>query len=177
MGERKKMKNKYRRFPLLDIHGVKSSIGEMKGIGHPKQPPLNQNYIPGEDDPVLDEAWFVNTIKESLANHPDNIMEFPYFGERIFEEPLVGFVRGDDPILEEYKEIIGPHHFTPFEIMKWQAEKNNVPAPDAQSLSVVSIVMPLTKKTKEDNSKEEDWASERWAQTRLLGEIFSQTDL
>jgi hypothetical protein len=55
-----------------------------------------------------------------------------------------------------------------------KAEKNNITAPDAESLSVVSIVMPRTKKTKADNSKKEDWASERWAQTRLLGEIFSQ---
>lgn len=175
MGERKKMKTRYRRFPLLsDIHGIKSSIGEMRGIGHPKQPPLNTNYTPQEDDPLLDEAWFENTIKEKLYNHPDNIMEYPYYGEKIFEEPLVGFVRGNDPLLEEYKSIIGPHHFTPYEIMKWQAEKNNVPAPDAESLSVVSIIMPLTQKTKQDNREKSDWVGERWAQTRLLGEISSQ---
>ncbi|MBW1848971.1 MAG: epoxyqueuosine reductase, partial [Deltaproteobacteria bacterium] len=175
MGSRKKMKNRYRKFAFLsDIYGIKSSIGEMKGVGHPKQPPLNKNYTLREDDPVLNEEWFVDTIKKDLVNHPDNIMEYPYYGERIFEEPLVGFVRGDDPILTEYKEIIGPHHFTPFEIMKWQAEKNNVPAPDAEDLSVVSFVMPLTKKTKDDNAKIDDWTSERWAQTRLLGEIFSQ---
>ena len=79
MGERKKMKTRYRRFPLLsDLHGIKSSIGEMKGIGHPKQPPLNKNYAPQEDDPLLDEAWFERTIKEKLFHHPDNIMEYPY---------------------------------------------------------------------------------------------------
>ena len=175
MGSRKKMKNRYRKFAFLsDMYGIKSSIGEMKGVGHPKQPPLNKNYTLREDDPVLNEEWFVDTIKKNLVNHPDNIMEYPYYGERIFEQPLVGFVRGDDPILTEYKKIIGPHHFTPFEIMKWQAEKNNVPAPDAEDLSVVSFVMPLTRKTKDDNAKKDDWASERWAQTRLLGEIFSQ---
>ncbi|MBW2634824.1 MAG: hypothetical protein JRE14_12005, partial [Deltaproteobacteria bacterium] len=70
MGERNKMKTRYRRFPLLsDLHGIKSSIGEMKGIGHPKQPPLNKNYTPQEDDPLLDETWFVNTIKEKLYHH------------------------------------------------------------------------------------------------------------
>jgi len=175
MGERKKMKDRYRKFPILsDFQGIKSSIGEMKGMGHPKQPPLNKNYAPRKEDPLLDEAWFVDTIKKDLVNHPDNIMEYPYYGERIFEEPLVGFIRGDDPILTEYKKIIGPHHFTPYEIMKWQADKNNVPAPDAKDLSVVSFIMPLSRKTKDDNSKRKDWVSERWAQTRLLGEIFSQ---
>ncbi len=175
MGERKKMKNRYRRLSFLsDIYGIKSSIGEMKGLGHPKQPPLNRNYTAREDDPVLNEDWFVDLIKHNLVNHPDNIMEYPYYGERIFEEPLVGFIRGDDPLLTEYKKIIGPHHFTPFEIMKWQAEKNNVPAPEVKDLSVVSFVMPLTKRTKNDNAKRGDWVSERWAQTRLLGEMFSQ---
>ncbi len=175
MGERKKMKNRYRRFSFLsDIYGIKSSIGEMKGLGHPEQPPLNKNVTSHKGDLVLNEEWFVDTIKERLVNHRDNIMEYPYYGEPIFEEPLVGFVRGDDPILTEYKKIIGPHHFTPFEIMKWQAEKNNVPAPAAKDLSVVSLIMPLTRKTKGDNAKREDWVSERWAQTRLLGEMFSQ---
>ncbi len=174
MGERKKMKNRYRRIPLLDYHAFKSSIGEMKGIGHPRQPLLNRGYTPEKNDPVLDEAWFEKTIQEKFVNHPDNIMEYPYYGERIFEKPLVGFVRGDDTLLAEYKNIIGPHHFTPYEIMKWHAEMNQVPAPPPEDLSVVVYIMPLTEKTRQDNREEADWTSERWAQTRLSGEIFSQ---
>jgi hypothetical protein len=44
-----------------------------------------------------------------------------FHGERIYDEPLVGFVRGDDPLFARYKEVIGPHHFIPTEIMAWQA--------------------------------------------------------
>jgi epoxyqueuosine reductase QueG len=102
-------------------------------------------------------------------------MEFPFAGERIFETPLVGFVAGDDPILEQYQTIIGPPHLTPHEIMAWQAENNGAPAPPASELSVVSVVMPITKITREDNAARAEWTAERWAQTRLLGEIFSQT--
>ena len=58
--------------------------------------------------------------------------------------------------------------------MKWQAEKNGVAPPDAEDLSVVSFVMPITRKTKNDNALMTDWPAQRWAQTRLLGEIFSQ---
>lgn len=101
--------------------------------------------------------------------------EYPFYGEKIFDEPMVGFVRGDDPLLYRYKQIIGPRHFTPEESMRWQAEKNNVPAPKAEDLSVVSFVMPITRITKDDNANRTDWVSERWAQTRLIGEIFSQT--
>ena len=49
-----------------------------------------------------------------------------------------------------------------------------MPPPPAENLSVVSFIMPITRKTKDDNAAEKDWVSERWAQTRLLGEIFSQ---
>ncbi len=147
----------------------------MRGFGYPKQPILNKDYSPQDDDPVFNEEWFINTIKEKIADHPDNSMEFPFEGERIFDEPLVGFVKGDDPIFQEYKKIIGPHHFTPEEIMGWQAKKNGVAPPAASDLSIVSFVMPITKTTKDENAKQKDWPSERWAQTRLLGEIFSQT--
>ena len=175
MSERRKMKDRYRRFPMItDIAGIKSAIGEMKGKGFPKQPRLNTRYSPGGDEPELNEAWFIETIRDKIANHPYGSLEYPFYGERIFDEPLVGFIRGDDPLLSEYKKIIGPHHFTPDEIMKWQAENNGVPAPQAKDLSVVCFVMPITRTTKKENAERTDWASERWAQTRLIGEIFSQ---
>ena len=176
MKTRPKMKDRYRRYPYLtDISGIKSAIGEAKGFGFPKQPRLNKEYLPTESDPALTEEWFINTIKNKLANHPDNSLEHPYYGEKVFNELLVGFVRGDDPLFNEYKRIIGPHHFTPEEIMKWQADNNGVPAPKAEDLSVVSFIMPITRNTIDDNAAKMDWVSERWAQTRLIGEIFSQT--
>ncbi len=160
---------------ITDIRGIKSAIGEMRGWGFPRQPKLNKDYLPKDDDLIFNEQWFTDTIKEKLANHPANSMEGPLDGERIFDEPLVGFVRGDDPIFKEYKTIIGPHHFTPEEIIGWQVENNGASPPKAEDLSVVSFIMPMTKKTKDGNAKNPDWPTERWAQTRLLGEIFSQT--
>jgi len=101
-------------------------------------------------------------------------MEYPFFDEPFFDEPMVGFVRGDDPVFDQLKDIIGPHHFTPREIIGWQAENNGVKPPEPEEISVVSFVMPLTRNTKQDNAAATDWPSERWAQTRLLGEILSQ---
>jgi len=175
MAIRKKMQARYRRFPYLsDFAGMKSAIGEMRGRGFPKQPPLNKSATPSNDVPVFDEEWFTNEIKHKMATHSENYLEYPYQKEPIFDEPLVGFVRGDDPIFQKLKTIIGPHHYTPQEIMAWQAGKNNVPAPPAEELSVVSYVMPITKATKQQNAKCIEWPAERWAQTRLSGEIFSQ---
>lgn len=175
MTKRVKMQSRYRRFSYLsDIEGIRSSLGELKGIGFPKQPRLIKKADSSKRD-WLDEAWFETTIREKVSNHPDNTMEFPFFGERIFDAPLIGFVRGDDPLFQEYKTIIGPHHFTPQEIMAWQAKKNNVPAPPAEELGVVSIVLPISETTKKENANQSEWLSERWAQTRLSGELFSQT--
>jgi len=172
---RRKMTDRYRKFPWLsDFAGMKSAIGEMRGLGFPRQPPLHR-VVPSQDDvPVFDEAWFVNEIKRKIATHPENCLEYPYSTEPIFDEPLVGFVKGDDPIFQELKTVIGPHHYTPREIMAWQAEKNGVAPPPAEELSVVSYVMPITRATRQQNAKCSQWPAERWAQTRLSGEIFSQ---
>jgi len=176
MNKRRSMKERYRRFSFLsDIGGMKNALGEMRGLFFPKQPTLNQKArmsVPGR---MPDEEWFIQTIKDKIANHPENAMEYPFYGEPIYAEPLVGFVRGSDPIFDQFKKVIGSHHFTPWEIMKWQAENNGVEPPEPEDISVVSFVMPFTQKTKHDNAFETDWASERWAQGRLLGEIFSQS--
>ena len=178
MGQRKRMAHRYRRFSYLsDIEGAKSAIGEMRGLFFPPQPVLNKtglNKSPGTPFRP-DEAWFEKTIGETVASHPDNAMEYPFFGEKIFMAPMVGFLRGNDPIFDELKTIIGPHHFSPWEIMAWQAKKNGVEPPEPDEISVVSFVMPMNPATKKDNGGEKEWLAERWAQTRLLGEMFSQT--
>jgi epoxyqueuosine reductase QueG len=172
---RSKERSRYRRFSWLsDWRGIKSAIGEMRGIGFPPQPRLNKNPAPSSG-PAPDAEWFKKAIRAKVMHHPQNSLEFPYSGEKIFAEPLVGFVAGDDPIFAEFKKIIGPHHFTPAEIMAWQARNNGVEAPSAADLSVVSFVMPISEATRAQNAGMDKWPSERWAQTRLLGEIFSQT--
>jgi epoxyqueuosine reductase len=176
MHERRRMKERYRRFSFLsDIGGMKNALGEMRGLFLPEQPVLNKEAGISGPGYMPDEEWFIRTIKEKIARHPENAMEYPFYGEPIYAEPLVGFVRGGDPIFDRFKEIIGPHHFTPWEIMKWQAEKNGDKPPAPEDISVVSFVMPFTQKTRQNNASAADWTSERWTQSRLLGEIFSQT--
>lgn len=152
----------YRKYSFFtDVRGIKNAIGEMHGWGYPKQPKLNANYKQSHGDPILNEDWFIKTIKEKIANHPGNTMEHPFHGEKIFAEPLIGFIRGADPIFQQYKSIIGPHHFSPEEIMKWQAENNSVPAPKVEDLSVVSFIMPMARITKDENATMKEWPSER----------------
>jgi epoxyqueuosine reductase len=172
----KKMKSRYRKFSIItDTGGIMNALGEMRGLGHPKQPILNRTTSSALSAPSLDEEWFIRIIKEKVAAHTENSMEYPFNGEKIFDEPLIGFISGDDPLLAEYKRIIGPHHFTPHEIMAWQAGNNGVTPPDAKDISVVSFILPFMRPTKKENAQQDEWPSERWAQSRLNGEIFSQT--
>lgn len=175
MFQRRKLKDRHRRFSFLtDLGGILSFFGELRGVGYPPQPRLDREAHSRQTADAFDEAWFVETIKSLVAHDSENSMEYPFYGEKIFDEPIVGFVRGDDPIFQEFKKIIGPHHFTPEEIMAWQARKNDVEAPTGKELSVVSFVLPISPKTREDNSRNSQWLAERWAQTRLHGEMYSQ---
>jgi epoxyqueuosine reductase len=176
MSKRRMMKEQYRRFSFLsDIEGMKNALGEMHGLFFPRQPVRNRDARGIDPGNTPNEAWFIKTIKNKVADHPENAMEYPFYGEPIYGEPLVGFVRGSDPIFDHFQEIMGPHHFTPREIMKWQAEKNGVEPPEPEDISVVSFVLPFTPKTQQDNANAAYWTSERWAQSRLLGEMFSQS--
>jgi hypothetical protein len=172
---RHRMKDRYRRLSFItDIQGMRNAIGEMHGLFHPPQPPLiRRASAPGKDG-LPDEEWFRRTIAEKVAGHPENAMEWPFFKEPIFSSPLVGFVRGDDPIFERLKGVIGPHHFTPWEIMRWQALNKGVEPPHANDLGVVAFVLPFTEQIARDNARSCLWPSERWAQARLMGEMFSQ---
>lgn len=75
------MRDRYRRFSMLsDIEGMKNAIGEMKGLFFPKQPVLNKNAPSDDARDVLNEDWFIQTITNKMARHPDNAMEYPHTG-------------------------------------------------------------------------------------------------
>ena len=37
--------------------------------------------------------------------------------DRAFDSPLIGFSSGDDPIYRDFKEHVGPFHWTPVEVL------------------------------------------------------------
>ena len=65
-----------------------------------------------ESNPALRiESW----IKDYTATSPRNSIRNNE-NEKAWEEPLVGFSGGADPIFKQYKEYVGPFHWTPLEI-------------------------------------------------------------
>ncbi len=95
-------------------------------------------------------------------------------GSPIFEEPVVGFVSGSDPIFLQLKEVIGRFHLTPQEVMEYGANKKGVPISDNKEAGVISYILPISAETRRENADMEKRPSERWSHTRLFGEEFNK---
>ena len=69
---------------------------------------------------------FVRTSPENRLRYLDDAP--------IYDEPLVAFADGDDPLFAQYKTAVGPFHLTPREV--WQAAPRGEVSP--AKLSVVA---------------------------------------
>lgn len=118
-----------------------------------------------EDHP---EKWVAERIRDFIARSESTRLTLD--GQVIFDEPLVGFARGDDPIFRRYKSVIGKFHYTPLEWMKLVLGENAHRNLRARDLRVIAWVLPITEKTRTENRMEAKVTSRRWAHTRLYGE-------
>lgn len=114
-------------------------------------------------------AWIEDVIRDFIDQSPENTLQGS-FQEKAFENPLVGFSRGDDSLYESYKEVVGPFHWTPREIFTLSFPAIRVKAAD---LAVISWILPQTRATKADNRKESTFPAERWARARIFGEAVN----
>jgi len=60
-------------------------------------------------------------------------------GSRIWDEPLVAYADGDDPLFELYREVVAPFHLTPREAL---ANRLGGSLDPSTPVSVVSWVLP-----------------------------------
>lgn len=104
----------------------------------------------------------IRFVTESTANR------FQDSGCRYFDEPLVGFAAASDPLFDSYREIIGPHHQTPRELLK-----RAFPGKSFAAGTVVCWILPISEATRRSNRKENSWPSREWALTRTHGEAFN----
>ncbi len=118
-----------------------------------KQTGMDKDRVEG-----LIKAFVNNSPLNSLGNEA---------GEKAWDEPLVGFSGGDDPLYAEFKGHIGDFYFTPLEIFTLTFPETSV---SAGELTVISWVLPHIEQTKRDNRKETSLPSERWARARGIGD-------
>ncbi len=114
------------------------------------------------------EQLIRNFIKESELNRRIQLDQGVYF-----EEPLVGFASGVDPLFFEYKTVIGPFHLTPREMIASALREKGQPLPlsEIEKISVVSWVLPAAEDTRKSNRKEARFPSKLWAYTKDFGEV------
>ena len=115
----------------------------------------------------------VSTIKNSIryfANDSLNNSLMNEENERAFENPLVGFSNGDDPLYKFFKEDIGSLYWEPIDIFKRTFPQLKA-APD--HLTVISWILPQTRATKLDNQKMTVYPAEKWVRARVYGEKFN----
>ncbi len=91
--------------------------------------------------------------------------------EKAWEEPLVGYSRGDDSLYQRFKQDIGLFYFTPVELFKITYPEMDV---DQSDLFVISWILPQTEATKIDQRNTDYFPSERWIRSRKFGEEFNQ---
>ncbi len=114
------------------------------------------------------EQLIRNFIKESELNRRFQLDQGVYF-----EEPLVGFASGVDPLFFEYKTVIGSFHHTPREIIASALREKGKPLPlsEIDQISVVSWILPAAEETRKSNRKEARFPSKLWAYTKDFGEV------
>jgi epoxyqueuosine reductase QueG len=118
------------------------------------------------------KAQFIEeAIKAFAGTSPLNHMPASE-NDFIFDQPLVQFADGDDPIFLEYKTIIDPGHLTPGEALAKAYDKSPEDMP--ARLSVISWILPITSKTRESNRQQTKIPSRFWSYTRWYGEKFNE---
>lgn len=103
-------------------------------------------------------AEIVRFIAQSASNRlPDG--SAPYF-----DTPLVGFASATDPLFTAYKEIIGPFHLTPLELLAGETGE------EVARGTVICWILPIAESVRRSNRPQSDYPSRYWSQTRNFGE-------
>jgi epoxyqueuosine reductase len=114
-------------------------------------------------------TWLTRIISYFVQHSPENSLKME-LDEKAFDEVLVGFSAGADPLYGVYKNVVGQLHWTPDEVFSLKFPDAAV-SPD--DLTVISWVLPHREPTKADNRKETFYPSRRWVQARFPGEEFN----
>lgn len=108
-------------------------------------------------------------IHDFWATSPQNYLNNGT-GEKAWDEPLIHFAAGNDPLFARIKADIGPFYWLPEEAYALAFPDNPRPAAE---LSVIVWILPQTDATLADQIEATDVPAERWARSRDFGEKFN----
>ena len=127
---------------------------------------MNESQTPSPED--LSHR-LQGIIKTFCLKSPENSLKSET-NEKAWDEPLVGFSNGSDPLYLQLKEDIGLFYWTPIEIFEMTFPEVTASPAD---LTVIRWVLPPTTVTKAAHRKETVYPSERWLSSRLLEGSFT----
>jgi epoxyqueuosine reductase QueG len=113
--------------------------------------------------------WIKDLIRDFIASSPHNTMRNKT-EDPAWDDALVGFASGADQIWQQYKEYVGPFHWTPWEVFSQHCPRE--PA-GAEELTVISWVLPQREAVRKANRRAKIYPSEEWARIRAYGEEFN----
>lgn len=123
--------------------------------------------MPGNN--MVTAPWIEKIIQTFVAESSQNTLGMDS-GERAFDAPLVGFSSGKDPLYGEYRDHIGSFYLTPYDFLSRTFTAETLLP---EEITVISWIIPSTKKTREEQAGQKKYPSERWVRTRALGEDFN----
>lgn len=112
------------------------------------------------------KAWIESMARDFLSNSPLNNLR-NQDNDPAWDDILIGYANGADPIFQQYKEYVGPFHWTPWEV--YSQYQPNAPA-RPQDLSVISWVLPQRQAVRRANRRARKYPAEDWARVRVEGE-------
>ena len=115
-------------------------------------------------------SWIAGMIREWVNTSPENTLANAA-NDKAWDDPLVGFSRGDDPYWESFKDHVGPFHWTPVEAFEKEFPGSGVAG---GGLTVISWVLPQMRQTKTETRKENTYPPESWARARYYGEFVNE---
>ena len=118
---------------------------------------------------AVSPRWIEDLVTNFIAASAENTMNTAA-GDPAWDGALVGFASGADPIWQQYKEYVGPFHWTPWEVYSQHCPDQ--PA-SAEELTVVSWVLPQRAAVRAANRKARKYPAEEWARIRVYGEAFN----
>ena len=116
---------------------------------------------------AAENAKWIAAIIHRFLDDPKRHAIAPGRTEPAFDQPLIGFGSGADPVFQTLKDLIGPFYWTPEEIFHLTFPRHKQPV---QPLSVIAWILPQTESTKKDQRRCRKYPSRRWTLVRLHGE-------
>ncbi|MDR0842372.1 MAG: epoxyqueuosine reductase [Acidobacteriota bacterium] len=118
-----------------------------------------------------DTPWYVTEASAVASTKKTDDAEKAWGEEKAWDTPLVGFANGGDAVFADYKDKVGPFHWTPAEIFAMTFPDTPV---KPEELTVIAWILPTREAIKADLRKETKNPAERWVRARIFGDVFNE---